>query len=204
MNVDSLDAVVTAIAFLLPGFILSTMLGMRFRLRSRTGTELVLQYITLSCFNHGIWSWLIVLMVYSPWFQSRAWLTASLVFLILFISPVTIGLLIGQLSRVRLVQRLLSAFGFKIHRFIPTAWDFKFEREEASWVIVQLKDRSMVFGFLGSESFSGDDPDERDLYIEAVFRPVDGHDHWQPVPDTSGILIKADQIATIEFRRLTP
>ena len=88
-----------------------------------------------------------------------------------------------------------------IHRFIPTAWDFKFMAEVPSWVIVTLKDGSRVYGFFGNASFAGDDANERGLYIEAVFTPTDGQS-WQPVQDTGGILIKSDQIASVEFRRL--
>jgi hypothetical protein len=111
-----------------------------------------------------------------------------------------LGLLIGKLGRIERIQGLLSAFGFKVHRFIPTAWDFRFEQETPAWVIVRLRDGSSVSGYLGARSFAGDDPDERDLFIEAVFVPSDDG-HWQPVPDTGGILIKGSEIGSIEFRR---
>ena len=40
------------------------------------------------------------------------------------------------------------------------------------------------------------------LYLEAQFRPLeDGQ--WAPVEDTGGVLIMADQIAAVEFRKLT-
>ena len=39
------------------------------------------------------------------------------------------------------------------------------------------------------------------MYLEAQFRPLDTGD-WAPVEDTGGVLIMADQIAAIEFRKL--
>jgi len=53
-----------------------------------------------------------------------------------------------------------------------------------------------------SHSFAASDPDHRDLYLEAQFRPLeDGQ--WAPVEDTGGVLMMADQIAAVEFRKLT-
>ena len=200
MSFDTMNAALLAIAFLVPGFILSSVLGTIYRRRSRSATDLTLQYLTFSCINHGLWSWLIVLMIHGNWFQTRLYTAAGLVFLILFASPIALGLLIGNLGRIERIQGLLSAFGFKVHQFIPTAWDFKFAQETPAWVIVRLRDGSSIYGFLGQGSFAGDEPGERDLFLEAVFVPSD-NGHWQPVSNTGGILIKAGEIASIEFRR---
>lgn len=201
MNFDTFNAVLLAIAFLVPGFILSSVLAATFRRRSRSAADLTLQYLTLSCVNHGLWSWLIALMIQGDWASQRPRATAALVFTMLFASPVMLGALAPTLSRHPVVKRVLSAVGFNVDRFIPTAWDFKFEQETPAWVIVRLRDGAMVYGFWGGESFAGDEPGERDLYLEAVFQPNDGGP-WQPALDTAGILIRADEIATIEFRRV--
>jgi len=201
MGIDTVDAVLVALAFLVPGFILSAVLAMTFRRRSNSAADLTLQYLTFSCINHGFWSWLIVLMVQGNWLEESPKSFAVLAFAIVFVSPVIIGLLASRMGRKERVQQILSAFGFMVHRFIPTSWDFTFEKERPSWIIVRLKDGSSVYGFFGNQSFAGDDPDERDLFIEAVFIPKDGG-HWQPVADTGGILIKASEIATIEFKRI--
>lgn len=201
MTFDSLNAILLAIAFLVPGFVLSSMLAIAFRRRSRAASDLMLQYLTFSCVNHGFWSWLIVLMMHGDWLRTYPVASAFLVFGILFVSPIGLGLAAGRLGRNERVQRVLSAVGFMAHRFIPTAWDYRFEQEVPSWVIVRLKDGSSVCGFFGERSFAGDEPDERDLFVEAVFRPI-GVGFWKPEPDTDGILIKADEIASIEFKKI--
>lgn len=201
MSFDSMSAVLIAIAFLVPGFILSSVLAMTFRRRSKAPSELLLQYLTLSCINHGFWSWLLVIMVSGQWLHKYPIRTAFVIFLVVFVSPVVFGLIAKSLSRNDSIKSGLAAIGFMVYRFIPTAWDHKFEEERPSWVIVRLKDGSVVYGFFGNFSFAGDDPEERDLYIEAVFRQGDSA-QWQPVADTEGILIKADEISTIEFRRI--
>ena len=47
----------------------------------------------------------------------------------------------------------------------------------------------------GYNSFAGDDP--RDIYLEQLYRP--SADEFEPVEDSYGAFINADQIALIEF-----
>ena len=201
MAFNTVNAVLLAIAFLVPGFILSAILATVFRRRSLSASERTLQYLTFSCLNHGFWSWLIVAMIQGQWLYLYPIPTALLVFVILFLSPVLLGLLALWLAQREWARMAVSAFGFEIVRFVPTAWDFKFQQEIPAWIIVRLNDGSTVSGFFGNQSFAGDDPEERDLYIEAVFE-LNEDGQWKPVVDTGGILIKANQIATIEFRNL--
>jgi len=58
-----------------------------------------------------------------------------------------------------------------------------------------------LYGLFHSRSFAASDPDRRDLYLEAQFRPLETGE-WAPVADTGGVLIMADQIAAIEFRKV--
>jgi hypothetical protein len=201
MALESVPAILLAIAFLVPGFVLSSVLATTFRRRARSASDLTLQDLTFSCLNYGLWSWLIVLMIHGDWLRDSPGFSSLIAFVVLFASPVALGLLAARLSRREAVRGLLSALGFRVHRFIPTAWDFKFSEERPAWVIVRLKDGSCVFGFWGEDSFAGDEPGERDLFLQAVFMPSDSG-HWQPVPDTGGRLIHADEIATVEFRRI--
>jgi hypothetical protein len=64
-----------------------------------------------------------------------------------------------------------------------------------------LKNGSRVYGFYGEQSFAGDDPSHRDLYLEATYRLLPNGE-WAPVEDTGGILVMSDQIALIEFRKI--
>jgi Family of unknown function (DUF6338) len=80
-----------------------------------------------------------------------------------------------------------------------TAWDWYFSQKKPAWVIVTLKNGSRVYGLFGRNSFAGNDPDRRDLYLEATYRLL-SNGEWAPNEDTRGILILGDQIAVIEFR----
>jgi hypothetical protein len=82
-----------------------------------------------------------------------------------------------------------------------TAWDSYFSQEKPAWVLVTLKDGSFVYGLFGKKSFASDDPDCRDLYLEAAYDQLaDGQ--WAPREDTGGVLIMAGEISTIEFRKI--
>ena len=113
-----------------------------------------------------------------------------------------LGLLSGRYLQRDWVKTFLGRFGFRTIHPIPTAWDYFFSRTGPCWILVTLKNGSHVYGLFHNSSFAGDDPSERDLYLETVFRPTQAGD-WAPVEDSAGILIKADEISAIEFRRLT-
>lgn len=119
----------------------------------------------------------------------------------IFISPVILGLLVASLQQREAVGRFLRRLGFRTIHPLPTAWDWQFSRAKPYWALVILKNGSRVYGFYGEQSFAGDDPEHRDLYLEGAYRLLPNGD-WAPVEDTGGVLIMADQIASIEFRKL--
>jgi hypothetical protein len=121
---------------------------------------------------------------------------------IIFVSPVGPGLLSGWLRQKDVVGRFLARFGFRTIHPAPTAWDWHFSQAKPYWALVTLKSGDQVYGLFATHSFAGDDPSRRDLYIEAVFRLLDTVE-WAPVEDSAGILIAADEIATIEFRKVS-
>ena len=82
---------------------------------------------------------------------------------------------------------------------IPTAWDYKFSSfDERRWVLVTLKDGGSVAGQFGGASFASSEPDERDIYIQKVYRVKQGQP-WEPIESNDGILIRGDEIRYIEF-----
>lgn len=114
MSFGTINAVLLAIAFLVPGFILSSILAITFRRRSRSAADLTLQYLTFSCVNYGLWSWLIAMMIQGNWLDRAPLPTSFLVFGILFVSPIVLGLIASWLCRSERMHWVLSAFGFKM------------------------------------------------------------------------------------------
>ena len=202
MTLDSFNSVLFAIAFLVPGFILSSMLAVTFRRRSRAASDLMLQYLTFSCLNHGLWSWATFLVLssgadgqYSNW-------AALYAFFVLFASPVGLGLLSGYSTQRDWVAVYLDRLGFRTISPEPTAWDYYFSRSKPAFLIVRLTDGSRVYGLFGPNSIAGDSPEQRDLYLEATYHKSRSGE-WELVENTGGMLIKAEQIAIIEVRKIT-
>jgi hypothetical protein len=82
------------------------------------------------------------------------------------------------------------------------AWDWLFSQEKPYWVTVTLKNGSRIFGLYGEHSRAGSDAERRDLYLEATFRLLPNGE-WAPMEDTAGALIMPEQIAVLEFRKVT-
>lgn len=201
MSLDTLDAVMYAIAFLVPGFIISAVISMLVPRRIKATELRMVEFLTLSCINHACWIWLIWPVFRGNALNEHPWLVGLVLFLVVFISPVALGLSAGGLAAQDRIKFLLGRLGFRTIHPIPTAWDYYFSRSAPCWATVTLKDGSRIYGLFHHESFAGDDPEERDLYLQTVFKPTEQGD-LAPVEDSLGILIKAERIAAIEFKRL--
>lgn len=196
---DAFTTVFVTAAFLVPGFIASAVMSMFVARRSTSLEGRAHEYLTLSCVNHGFWSWLIWLAYRDEWLNRYPIGAGVVLFGILFVFPVLMGWAFGCLRQGDHVGRFLDRLGFRVIRQDPTAWDYFFSRAQPCWVIVTLQSGSRLYGFFGIKSFAGDDPQSRDLYLEAVYRLTDGGE-WAPVEDSRGIWIASDQIASLEFR----
>ena len=202
MTFSSFDAVFYTAGFLVPGFVWSAVLSMLVPRRTVAGEVRFVSFLTLSSINHGLWSWALLLIFRAGLMERYPYWSAVWLFVIIFVSPVVLGLLSAWMQQKQAVARFLRRFGFRTIEPAPTAWDWHFSRQTPYWVVVTLKNGSRVYGLFGLRSFAGDDPGHRDLYLEATYRPVETGD-WAPVEDTAGILIMPDEIAAIEFRGLT-
>lgn len=201
MNFSSFDAVFFTAGFLVPGFIWSTVLSMLVPRLSAKPESRVVEFLTLSCINHGFWSWALLLIFrVGPLNEQPIWCVAAL-FGIVFVSPIVFGLLHARLQQIEWVARQLKRLGYRPIHSVPTAWDWKFSQGKSGWARVTLKSGPIVYGLFAEGSFAGSDPERRDLFPVATYRLLESGD-WAPEEDTQGVLILADQIATIEFRNL--
>jgi hypothetical protein len=196
----SFDAVFYAITFLVPGFVMDLTLSIFVRKRQEDLQLSLLRFLTLSCVNYAVWSWLIYLI----FFTERAFLSdfysALAVAVVVFISPILIGVLLGYFSQKEWIKKILNRLGLNTISSIPTSWDYKFSKiNESVWLIVTLKDGSTVAGYFGTNSFASSIDSERDLYIEEVYK-IDADESWQRVIPPCSILLKGEEIKYIEFR----
>ena len=200
MTLDSSDVLFFTLAFLVPGFILQWTLSAFVSQRKEDAQLLLLRYLTLSCANYGLWSGVVFLIFLTDLPKNNPVLSAVAFFLIVFVSPVVIGLALGKSNQNDTIRRLLSKVGFRPIHVVPVGWDYKFSHiREAAWIIVTLTDNSQIAGFWGERSFASSEAEERDLYIEEVWIISEDGD-WKPQDRSEGVLICSAQIKYIEFR----
>lgn len=108
------------------------------------------------------------------------------------------GVLVGVNAAFGWSRWLLFKCGVYVPHVLDSAWDWKFSRFSASFVMLTLKDGSKVSGWCGTRSFIGSDPKDRDIYIEQVY-DVDDEGTWIARTPGKGIYIAAGEIRTIEF-----
>lgn len=204
MTFTTFDAVLYTIGFLVPGFIWSATLAMLVPIREPPQHVGLLNYLTLSAINHGLWSWALFPMFSTTFVKDHPAWSGLILFIEGFVSPVCLGLFTARLQQRRSIARFLQRVGFRTIDRTPTAWDWQFRREKPYWILVTLKNGSRIYGLFSSESFAGDDPDNHDIYIEKVYRQIgdEEYNEWAPVEDSAGALISASEISVIEFRKV--
>lgn len=197
--IDGFEVVFYTLLFIVPGFILYITFSMMIPSKSEDFQLTAIRFLTFSCINYALWSWLIFLLNETKSTINNEIIKAFLWFMIIFISPIFIGLIIGYYRKKEVVRKLLQKLGFNPIHSIPTSWDYKFSKtKSAVWIIVTLDDGSVVPGKFSTSSFASSDSVERDIYIERVYKITDDGE-WIAVERSDGILIKGDCIKYIEF-----
>jgi Family of unknown function (DUF6338) len=199
MQFSSGTTVLLTAAFLMPGFVWSAVLSMFLSRRANQTENRFLEFFTLSCINNSIWFALFVYFALDGYFFRNPLGASIWLFVALFVSPVLLGVTSAKLAQTDLLAKLLRRLGFRTVNYIKSAWDWHFSRQQSLWAVVTLRDGSVVYGRFGPSSFAGDDP--KDIYLEKIYKQ-ENHG-FTSTEDNYGILILAEQIATIEFYRET-
>ena len=93
----------------------------------------------------------------------------------------------------------MAVVSFKDPVAIPTAWDFFFDRRVPVFVLVQLRNGSMLGGYYGFQSYATSFPTEGDIYLETVYEVDEDGKFKEPIDDSGGAIIRKDQYDLIEF-----
>jgi hypothetical protein len=187
------------IAFLGPGFVVEHTLSVFITGRVTYTAHSWLRYLVLSVVNYGIWSWLVYLNTKHPFFLGHPFVAGFSWTVVLLLGPVGLGVALGLAVQRDWMGTVLRRFGLRPVHPIPTAWDWQFGRiDDARFVLITLKDDSVVRGFFGGNSFASTAPGERDIYVEQLYEPSHDQD-WAMADAGKGALIPGGQIKTVEF-----
>lgn len=201
MTISGFDALFYTIGFLVPGFVWNAAVSALLPQKGEQPQISFVRFLTFSCMNYALWSWLVYLLVKSEFFTKHPVRSACAWGLIILVSPMLLGLLTGHLSQNETALHIMRRLGLRPIHPIPSAWDYKFSLTTSpAWILVTMKDGSKVGGVFGSRSFASSDTAERDLYVQEVYR-VTENGQWQKAERNDGILLRAEQIRHVEFWR---
>jgi hypothetical protein len=192
-GLSSLDAVYIAIAFIVPGFVFSAVRNQFVTGQERQGSEQIVRFLTYSTLNYAVFSGVIYFVLEN---YSSVVVRAGLWFFVILIGPAAAGILSGASIQNDWARRIFHRFKLYPVHVVPSAWDYKFGRMDAQWVLVVLKNDIKFGGLCSGQSFASTDKAERDLFIERVF-DIDESNKWTATQKC--LLICAGEIRTIEF-----
>ena len=205
MQVLNLIAVGLALVFLVPGYIIHSVIS-GITLRRQDETQLLaLRFLTFSTINVLLCTpWLLHIKRSYPahLYSLSNWL---IVFAILLVAPTIIGGVIAFFEEHDWIRWVFRRFGLGLLHLSPSAWDTRFKfftQKNFVYAIVTLTDGRTVYGYFGNNSVASSDNKERDLYLQRIYN-LDDQGQWVPIPNSAGILILGSAIGSIEFMRET-
>jgi uncharacterized protein DUF6338 len=80
-------------------------------------------------------------------------------------APAAMGVLLARAAESTRFERLLWVLGWDRGARTRTAWEWAFSKPLPSWLLITLRDGSLVGGEFGFGSFASLDPDRRDIFI---------------------------------------
>jgi hypothetical protein len=196
VKLDSIEGLQLVFAFLLPGFVASWVLSAFTARKSLAGEAALLRYLALSTINFAICYWpLRAAGIRSD--SEAGWLFWGVT---LVLSPSVLALLFAANNQFGWSQKLLGLVGLKMMHATDSAWDYAFSRwGRDRWLIVTLKNEKIVAGLTGKDSFASSISEERDLFIQEMWRYDCDTNTITALDKPRSILICRDEISTVEF-----
>lgn len=110
--------------------------------------------------------------------------------------PIIVGAALGWLRSKDTIYNFLRYLNINIVHPIPSAWDYAFLERQKCYICVKTKSGDYWRGLFDRESIVSTDLNERDIYIEKVYKQkLCGT--WIPI--NTSVLVVRNEIESIEF-----
>lgn len=192
MNIWETDKLYLFLAFFVPGFISIKVYDLIIPSERRDFSKAVFDAVAFSAINFAVLAWLIVLINSENFYQSHLFLYYVLLTVILFIAPMIWPIIFVNIRKIPFLAK------HTVHP-IERPWDFVFQKKEAYWIIVHLKNGTKIAGKFDQDSFASSSPSKEQIYIEQVWKIDDDGEFIKPIERSKGILIVSDEIIGLEF-----
>ncbi len=117
-----------------------------------------------------------------------------------FLLPLLFGVIVGRLTLVKRLDKVLDLVGLGYVDRMPSAWDFIVREPRGSYVRIHLKDgRGIVGGVFGEHSVASLDPHRADVYLQEAWRLDEEGNFVDAVLDSRGVWVAHDVMAYVDF-----
>lgn len=131
--------------------------------------------------------WLMLIIRRTDW----TWLRVILYGVLMGVGPVLWPILLKVVA-TRKFQRIII-------NPIPRAWDYFFGLGQDRFMLIHLKDGSLVGGVYHVKSFASSYPAPEDIYLQEVWRVDEQGAFIEKIPQSIGMLVTRDLIEYIEM-----
>lgn len=198
MTIDSFDIVFYTAVFVLPGFIINSIIDAMNPPKKHNDGIYLLKCIGLSLVSCGVWCWLYKTILECDKLSTLwHWILLALTSVI---GSALLGFVIAIIKQSQCISWILSKLKINIMHTTPTAWDYLFFNQGAVFIIVTLVDDTKLYGWYSPNSFASSDQDERDIFIEIGYK-VSEDGKWEEDAQSGGFYVPKDQIKYIEFKK---
>lgn len=202
MTIDKVEVLLLTFLFVVPGFIIHSILSLCVPRRQEAKELLLLRFLVFSAINFTCFLPLIIVGA-DTHFVARHPIYSWIIFCgMVLVWPVVLGLVFAFIDKKQLVALGLKKLKNNPMHPVPNAWDVKFANAKGEWMLITLNDGETFSGFFGDGAIASSDPDERDIFLREYRVKVRGNRFVCP-PDSRGILLSKDSIKHIQFQCAT-
>ena len=143
MTIDSLEVVFYTCVFLLPGFIIKSVIDTLVPPIKHNDSKYFFSCLLYSIVNCAIWSWMYLLLNRISYNRPIIYWISLLV--VTVVDATLVAFIIGVAKQKGIIEWVFKKIGInKIHP-APTAWDYYFSKQEESWIVVTLKSGKTIY-----------------------------------------------------------
>ncbi|TVP15392.1 DUF6338 family protein [Shewanella sp. KCT] len=193
MNIWELDKLYIFIMFVIPGFVTLKSYELMHPDERRDSSKQIIDAVAFSCVNYAL-LFLFILGVEKSSLKQSCFVMYALFYLfVLFVFPVFLAFI---------WKKIRQSEWFLKHAPHPVGkpWDFVFSQRKTYWVKVHLKDKTVIAGYYGANSFSSSSPAPEQIYLEEAWILTKGGGFERKKNRTAGVIILSSEISHVEFK----
>ncbi len=189
MDIWTAEKLPLFLVFIVPGFVSLKVWDLLVPGERRGLDNSLIDLVAYSALNFAALVWLIAPLLGRQLSQTASYLTVAAVFLVF---PALWPVFWNWLRTRQWLRR------YVMHP-MARPWDYVFSKREPAWVIVHLKDGSVIGGRYDASSFASSWPAPEQLYLEELWE-LDAHrDFIRAIVRSRGAIILGADIRAIEF-----